>query len=480
MEAFVEPLETVEISPSPNLIETLGYSGYSLEAAIADIVDNSITASATRIEIKFDFDYERSTVKIIDNGYGMNKQDLIDAMTIAKKSIHEHRSKDDLGRFGLGLKSASASNAKVFTVTSKRKDLDTFEIMLDIDKMIKSAKWSADFIVPVEEIKVSGTIVKWEKLTFLKVEKDIMKDHFYMLLEKVDEHLGKVFYEFIKDGKIKIIINGNLTKPKDPFFRNHVKTRSLGIIPIPYKKHIVDVEPFILPVYEDLSSKDKIELMGRGLEDQQGFYIYRNNRLIVDGGWLGLKGFKIDNKANYARIRVSIPKELDIDFNINFAKNIAVVPPMLTGKFAAIAKRSRKESGDNFNYKLNPNPKKKKTGDEINVWSLGKNKSGYFLEINRDHPIISGLTKFMEKKDISKLFSLIAATIPIDEIQNTGSYTTKDLDKHDFEVILMEEYNKMKMLGMESPEILKKLAREQPFSSNLGLMSEILLKKGKI
>lgn len=474
-------LESIEIQPSPNLIETLGFSGYSLSSAIADIVDNSIAAKSKRIDIFFDFSMKESSIRIIDDGIGMDKQGLIDCITIAKKSINDERSASDLGRFGLGLKSASVSNAKILTVTSKKADSRILSIRLDIQKIVQSGEWKADFIESDDFIENTGTIIRWDKLTFLNVDQNVMRDHFFFLAEKVEKHLGKVFYEFIKDEKIQIYINNNLIIGKDIFFRKHPKTRSLGLIEETYRGKNIEIEPFILPVYEDLSNEDQIEILGKGLEDQQGFHIFRNNRLIVNGGWLDLEGLRIDNKSNYARIRVSIPNDLDLDFNINFAKNSASVPPMLAKRFIQVAKFARKESSDNYNYKLNPHPKKKITKDtNINVWLLDKKKDKYSLLINKHHPIIEDLTKSMLVKDRNKLFALMSSTIPIREIQQNISYEQKMYDKDIFEKTLLDEFYKMEKMGMQQKEILKKLAQIQPFCDYLWLMNEILLEKGKL
>lgn len=474
-------LESIDVQPSPNLIETLGYSGYSIESAIADIVDNSIAAKATEIEVLFDFNFNNSKIKIIDNGVGMDRQGLIDCVTIAKKSINDEREDYDLGRFGLGLKSASMSFSRVFTVTSKTKKSDVLSIQMDVDKILELNQWKVDFVEPNDRISNHGTIIQWDKLTFLNLDHESMRDYFYILAEKVEHHLGKVFFEFIDNEKLVIKVNGNVIKKIDPFFRRHEKTRSLGSTSFEYEGSIIEIEPFILPVYEDLNELDRRDLLGNGLEEQQGFYIYRNNRLIVNSSWLDLKGVRRDNKSNYARIRVTISKDLDTHFNINFAKNSASIPPKLIPQFQSIAKIARKESSDNFNYKIERRPKKKKSKDDnVDVWLLEKNGNGYRLLINYDHPIIQELTKNLGTTEKSKLFSLLASSIPIKDIQYNKTYEAYELDTNKFEIFLLEEYEKMSSYGMNRDQILHDLAREQPFSDNITLMNELLIKKGKI
>ena len=306
-------IESVVIPPSTNLIDTLGFSGYSIQAAIADIVDNSIAANATKIELFFDYADQNSTIKIVDNGYGMSKFELQECLTIAKKSIKQQRSEQDLGRFGLGLKSATSSNARVLTITSKKLESNVIHsIRMDIDNIVNNGNWEVDYIEPYEHIAISGTIVLWENLKlFNNVQEGQEKEYFYVITERVEKHIGKVFNKYIQSGEIKFYINGNQIDGRDPFFTKHTRTRSLGVTRKDLRGYQLEIEPFILPVYEDLDPQDQIEVLGKGLEDEQGFYVYRNNRLIVDGGWLDIVGLKRDNKSNYARIRVSIPKELD-------------------------------------------------------------------------------------------------------------------------------------------------------------------------
>ncbi len=111
----------LSLAPSPlPLIESLRDIGYSMETAIADIIDNSITAKATNVWIRFSWNFDNPWIAIIDDGYGMTENVLIEAMRFGSKNPRDDRPEDDLGRFGLGMKTASFSQCRHLTVLSKQ------------------------------------------------------------------------------------------------------------------------------------------------------------------------------------------------------------------------------------------------------------------------------------------------------------------------------------------------------------------------
>ena len=114
--------EYLDLSPSPSaLMESLRDIGYSMETAIADIIDNSITAKAKSINIRFSYNSGKHWLAIIDNGRGMSQSELYNAMRFGSSHPHAPRSADDLGRFGLGLKTATLSQCRILTVLCKQK-----------------------------------------------------------------------------------------------------------------------------------------------------------------------------------------------------------------------------------------------------------------------------------------------------------------------------------------------------------------------
>jgi hypothetical protein len=102
------------------MVESLRGFGYSTATAIADIVDNSISAGARNVWITFTYGGSASIISILDDGHGMSAEELLRAMTLGGISPLLQRSATDLGRFGLGLKTASFSQCRCLTVASRR------------------------------------------------------------------------------------------------------------------------------------------------------------------------------------------------------------------------------------------------------------------------------------------------------------------------------------------------------------------------
>ena len=202
--------------------------GYSIDTAIADIIDNSITASATEIKIIFGVDQYSSFVRIEDNGVGMNEAQLKNAMKIGSFNPLDNRLENDLGRFGLGLKTASFSQCRRLTVKTKDKKGSEYIRCWDLDVVANEKDWvllrecadknSEKNLAKISN-KISGTIILWEKLDRLdeSVELKSKKEHFYRKFDNVKKHLGLTFHRFIEEGEIAIIINNDLVAAVNPF-----------------------------------------------------------------------------------------------------------------------------------------------------------------------------------------------------------------------------------------------------------------------
>ena len=113
-------MKTISLPPRAHtLISATRHIGYSLESAIADLIDNSIAARARNVEIDF-IDTTESYIAILDDGFGMTDEELTSAMQYGSSDPSNNRSENDLGRYGLGLKTASMSQCKKMTVATKR------------------------------------------------------------------------------------------------------------------------------------------------------------------------------------------------------------------------------------------------------------------------------------------------------------------------------------------------------------------------
>jgi hypothetical protein len=214
-----ENVRTHDAAPiAGSMIESLRDLGYTPETAIADIVDNAIFAKARNIWIDFHWNAEQSRVTFRDDGIGMTEEELIQAMRPGSQSPSEKRDCNDLGRFGLGLKTASFSQCRVFTVISRREAIPVTYWRWDIDyvtdpstngwKIVQTA--DKDDIRLIEEMG-AGTIVIWENLDRIIEPKKRHKngeDDFYAVASRVKRHLEMVFHRYLETGKLKIIFNG--------------------------------------------------------------------------------------------------------------------------------------------------------------------------------------------------------------------------------------------------------------------------------
>ena len=213
-----------EVSPNASaLVLSMRSIGYSFNNAIADIIDNSITAGASRIEIICDWVEDEPYVEITDNGIGMDHDELVEAMRAGSKSPVDTREKNDLGRFGLGLKTASFSQCKKLSVKTRKNDI-TYLAQWDLDRVVKENKWLLDLaeLNFDEGLKQSGTIVRWECIDSLDNKKEIdSKKYFNEMVFNLIDHISLHFHRFM-DGSfdnIDIIINGNKCIGLDPFFK---------------------------------------------------------------------------------------------------------------------------------------------------------------------------------------------------------------------------------------------------------------------
>lgn len=326
------------------LMVSMRAMGYSFESAVADVIDNSISAHANDISIKFPIDPADCYVAICDNGDGMTSAELFDAMKYGSESKRDGRSNDDLGRFGLGLKAASLSQCRKLTVISK-KDGVISAFIWDLDIIEEKRDWyviecSEEQITGIRFVdylqdKKSGTVVLWENFDIIQKSTGDVYASLNNHMSEVADYLSLIFHRFLNRSdkqKVSISVNNFKLKGLDPFLENHSKTNIRREIKITIPdsdgvEHIVKVQPYILPFQKDLTPDDK-KLSG-GMENyrsKQGFYIYRNERLIVWGTWFNRHR---DELTKYARVRVDIPNSLDDIWGIDIKKQSATIPPSI-------------------------------------------------------------------------------------------------------------------------------------------------------
>ncbi len=338
---------TVELIPSAKrLIRSLRDIGYEFVDAVADIVDNSLEAQATVVSICLKFEGEDSYLTIADNGTGMSSKEIQESLRFG--SNRAYGDEDDLGRYGLGLKTASLSQCERLTVSARRGEerarINSY--CWDLDHIEKTNRWEI-LKIDSEELKeeawihlheTTGTVVTWERLGRLLGYKypsgEYARKRTESMAESLKIHLGMVFHRFLSGevhGKrIAIYINDERVVPWDPYSRGEKHTQELEPIYIPLDLHEciykVKVQPYILPA-QALYSSTKAHINASGPErwnKQQGFYIYRSNRIIQAGGWSGLR--TSDEHTKLLRVAIFIPSQLDELFQVNVAKKHLSLP----------------------------------------------------------------------------------------------------------------------------------------------------------
>ena len=397
---------------APALIESMRSLGYSFSSAIADLIDNSISAEAKNIEIISEPSLNPSLI-ILDDGIGMSENKLYEAMRYGSSNPLEERSKNDLGRFGLGLKSASLSQCRKLVVISKQNN-ELHGYSWDLDFVIEKESWMLKGFNS-EEIKLFPYIDKLKKMEhgtyILLSEFDRIKEGtgdisetFNKYLNDMNDHLSLVFHRFLDDG-LNIYINNRAVISRDAFLStNHATQRKKeSAIYINNKK--ITLKPYILPHISKMSDDDLKKLGGiENLRNEQGFYVYRNKRLIVWGTWFRLE--RKDELNKLARVRVDIPNSLDYMWSIDIKKSTATLPDIIKKNMYSAVYESVMSSETVHTYR----GRKEKNDDNIEyIWERIKKRDGYEYLINRNIPQIKLLSESLDKKQIKLLNNIFVA-----------------------------------------------------------------------
>ena len=425
--------------PNPkSTINSYRSFGYNLSTAIADIIDNSISANANEIAISYKWNGQDSFIAIKDNGDGMNKDELVVAMTPGSKDPEDERNEKDLGRFGMGLKTASFSQCKRLTCVSKRVNFSTIKRCWDIDFINEEKEWQlldyisdSDLIDEINEQK-SGTLVLWEKLDRIvgKAESnnESVKNAFYQEMENVREHLSLVFHKFIESKRIKIFFQNEEIEAYNPFLLNLDPKPEMGL---PEKFDNVEVTYFILPHMSEIGKEDYDKTGGSlGWFQQQGFYVYRGDRLLVSGDWLGLE--KKRDYAKLARIAVNFSNSSDFNWNLDIKKSTATPPIEIRRELSRIAKMAIMKSAKIYNWRGQKTVSQILNSNFEPLWKDEITREGIKkYKINRKHPIINSLLADNNNL-MSKALKLLEENVPVELILNNQNEDPAfhELEKH--------------------------------------------------
>ncbi|GJQ60983.1 MAG: ATPase [Melioribacteraceae bacterium] len=487
-------MKKVNLSPNPvSLIESMRDIGYSLETAISDIIDNSITARAKNISIRFDSNASDSWIAIVDDGIGMTEDELVFAMRLGSQNPLKERSENDLGRFGLGLKTASFSQCRRLTVLTQ------------INNVVTCAKWDIDFLAnqtsnewtmclldeqEVENCGIllklrntylqnnqSGTIVLWENIDRI-IEKNrahTREQSFNEALANVKNHLELVFHRYLSpqpgESKISIYFNKSPLEAFDPF--NTKSSTELRSEKFTYEQSVIKVQPYILPHHNKTTKTEWKKYAGnQGYLHGQGFYIYRNRRLIIYATWFRL--IKKEELTKLLRVMVDIPNTLDHLWKIDVKKSNAFPPygvrkelQRIIGKIEFSGKKVYKQRGQRVTEKtIHP------------AWKRVAKNNQIFYQINKEHPII---VKYLEKisendkENFENILSMIETTFPRESFYSDSASIPEEMIGNTMEKKQIESMLRI-FIGDDkiSKTKLNEILQIEPFASNQEITKTVI------
>jgi hypothetical protein len=406
------------------LIEGLRDIGYSLETALSDIVDNSITAGARRIQLLTDTFSDEPFIAILDDGTGMTEDELVAAMRPGSQNPLEARDKSDLGRFGLGLKSASFSQCRRLTVVS-RKAGKTAVAVWDLDFVASRNEWTVQLpsdllAVPcADQLGDSGTLVVWEKLDRLTGGySDNAAKRATVInqrLAETERHLRLVFHRFMEEAKpLKILLNGRRLRPLDPFAQQSKATIADPEEALPLPRGTVAIQSYTLPHHKQMTDAEWEDIGGpEGHLKSQGFYLYRGKRLIVHGTWFGL--CRQSELTKLARVRVDVPNSMDGDWKIDVKKSSAQLPPVVRDRLKNVIERIL--GGSKRTYQKRG--QKLVDQERLPMWHRIQAEGQVSYRPNIDHPAFAGFARRLPedlRQGFVNCIALVGASLPVEAL----------------------------------------------------------------
>jgi hypothetical protein len=473
-----ETVRDEDAVPDPQLMESLRAVGYSLETAVADIIDNSITASADGVDVRFTTIPE-PRIAIVDNGSGMDQEALSLAMKLAGRPPSHARQPYDLGRFGLGLKTASLSQARSLTVATKQGQA-LRAVRWDLDHLATTDRWSLQVLDDGEVHSLpwieslgsheTGTLVLWEKLDQLHATPELVESQLDELMKRVRDHLGLVFHRFTGSTMppltkpLALRINSAPVPRVDPFLTHHRGTREGPQEHINVGDARVTVRPYTLPYTSKLSTADRrVALVAGPLRDSQGFYIYRAGRLVLWGTWFRI--IPRHELGKLARVQVDMPNTLDHLWALDIKKSSASPPPEVRRRLAQIADRIVGPSRRMHKYRG-----RRVDADKVErIWDLIEDRGTFRYEINREHPLVAALSELLDypaQAALSQLLRVAESAFPVEDAYNRlssdSSHTPSTVESAEL-VVLAKAFYKSQDESIE--KLAQRLALIEPFNN---------------
>lgn len=381
------------------MIEAMRDIGYSFDAAVADIIDNCIAAGAQKIDLRYGWEADLPWIAIVDDGCGMSRDALLEAMRPGSRDPRLEREKGDLGRFGLGLKTASFSQCRELTVVTSQ-DSARHSMRWDLDHVAATDRWEITELSDPEieglpcglSSPAHGTAVIWRKIDRLELAGlgELGHEAFNDLMAAVRQHLERIFHRFLvnEEGfkKIRMAINGTAIEPYDPFAEDNIATQRFPVETVRIKDSVIRIQAFVLPHHTRSQAKDYERLAGpEGYLRNQGFYIYRNRRLILWGSWFRLA--RQEELTKLARVRIDIPNNLDYQWGIDVRKARAHPPLLVRNRLKQVIDQIRQGAKRPYTQRGRVVIESESTP----VWARLVHNDRIEYVVNDDHPLIRDL-----------------------------------------------------------------------------------------
>jgi hypothetical protein len=472
--------KTADATPhAASLIQSLRDIGYSCETALADIIDNSITAGADKVEIMSDLGGAEPAVGILDNGSGMSLEELVEAMRPGTKNPLCDRADHDLGRFGLGLKSASFSQCKRLTVITRKEGIFSGATW-DLDEVAETNRWEIALhdqpndIPWADRLEANGTLVLWRSLDRLSggIEHDASKRaaHINHTLANAERHIRLVFHRFMSEGRksLSIWLNGRKLEPIDPFGTKYPSHQSDRPDRLELKNGTVDFQCFTLPHHKSIPKSAWDDLGGpEGHLKSQGFYVYRGRRLIIAGSWLGLA--RQSELTKLCRIKVDIPNTMDADWKIDVKKASAQLPPQVRERMRLLVERLTQTSKRTYQRK----GQRLVDSNYMPIWQRVQKDGAIIYRPDPSHPVFADFAARLPddlQSEFANLVGLIGSSVPIASLHADFAGNAEELraDETDTEALRqMADAMVPRLLGqcIEADRILDVLKQVEPFQS---------------
>ena len=402
--------------------------GYSMEAAIADIVDNSLDANSSNVQIDLDV-VGGKFVAILDDGDGMKEETAFEALRFAGTAGQQEKKR--LGRFGLGLKTASLSQARTVTVITKQGETAS-ALRWSIDHVKQSGSWS--ILAPeLQEIEFfpfkeqllsqdSGTVVVWTDLDLLLGDSIDPGAYLAARVIALQDHLGLTFHRFMERNqqKLSLFLNGIPVNPIDPFLSSNSKTQHSPSEEIRIGGSKVTFKSFTLPHASAFNSSERNRFdLAEKMREFQGFYLYRNLRLLTKGHWFGLA--PMNELTKQTRIMVDIPQGLDDLWQVDIKKSQAEPP----SSFRAHLKRMIDPLLEKGRRVHTYRGRKGTSSEAVHVWNKIKERNGFRYEVNLENPAITSVIQTLKSADadsVVSILNLVADSFPyLDAYQEQAS-----------------------------------------------------------